>query len=354
MSVTRKLFFMVALSSCLSGHAVAANGFLDPLEQPAAEVSRLTTSKLSGIAAAGERLIAVGARGLIITSDDQGGSWIQVASPVSSDLLAVYFSSAAQGWVVGHEGVVLHSGDGGKTWNKQLDGRQAEKLFTEHFQALATAGEESAAAYLDEVKLNYADGPEQALMDVWFSDDSNGFVVGTFGTILATRDGGKSWESWMERVDNPELLHYNAIAGVGEDVFIASERGIVFKLDRQANKFLPIETGYSGTFFNINGKGSTVIAVGLRGTAYETKDAGETWALIPTDIKAALTDVMPLKDGRFLMVGINGGAVISDQDNKEFRPLATSRLGRFSGIAQQASDAVVAVGPAGVQQIKLQ
>lgn len=353
MSVTRKLVLMVALSSCLSGHAIAADGFLDPLEQPAPEVSRPINSKLSGIAAAGSRLIAVGARGLITVSDDQGASWEQVASPVSTDLLEVYFPSAAQGWAVGHEGVVLHSDDGGKTWSKQLDGRQAEKLFTKHFQGLAAAGDDSAAAYLGAVKLNYADGPEQALMDVWFSDNDNGFVVGTFGTILATRDGGKSWQSWMERVDNPELLHYNAIAGVGGDVFIASERGIVFKLDKQANKFFPIETGYTGTFFNIDGKGSTAIAVGLRGTAYETNDSGETWELVPTAIKSALTDVMPLKDGRFLIVGLNGNAMISNRDNNDFRPLATTRLGRISSIAQQASG-VVAVGPSGVQQIELQ
>jgi photosystem II stability/assembly factor-like uncharacterized protein len=354
MSVARKLFLSAVLSVCVSGHAIAADGFRDPLEEPAATVTRAANSKLSGIAAAGQRLVAVGARGLIIISDDQGVTWSQIESPVSTDLLDVYFPSASQGWVVGHEGVVLHTADGGKSWTKQLDGRLAEKLFTDHFNQLAAAGDAMAASYLDAVKLNYADGPEQALMDVWFSDDNNGFVVGTFGTILATHDGGKSWESWMEKVDNPDLLHYNAISGVGQDVFIASERGTVFKLDRAADKFLPVQTGYAGTFFNVGGTGSTVIAVGLRGTAYKSDDAGQTWAQIPTGLKVAMTDVRLLKDGRFLLVSLDGRAVVSDKSFANFKPLTTSRLGRFSSIAQQSADSFVAVGPWGAQQVKLQ
>lgn len=354
MPVAYKLLSIVALSGVLATQAGAANSFRDPLEQPAAQVQRVANSSLSGIAVAGSRLVAVGARGLIILSDDQGTTWSQVASPVSTDLLAVYFPSDSQGWAVGHEGVVLHTRDAGDTWQKQLDGRGAEKLFTDHFTRLAATGDEHAASYLDAVKLNYADGPEQALMDVWFADEKNGFVVGTFGTMLATHDGGKTWESWMERVDNPELLHYNAISGVGTDVFIASERGVIFKLDHNSNSFQPIETGYTGTFFNVNGAGSTVIAVGLRGTAYKSHDSGQSWGPIATGINAALTDVEPLDDGRFLAVSLDGQALVSDKYSDTFTPLTTSRLGRFSSIAQQASDAFVAVGPSGVKQVELQ
>ncbi len=35
------------------------------------------------------------------------------------------FSHAAKGWAVGHDGVVLHTSDGGESWRMQLDGNQA-------------------------------------------------------------------------------------------------------------------------------------------------------------------------------------------------------------------------------------
>ncbi|MCW8158386.1 glycosyl hydrolase [Stutzerimonas xanthomarina] len=353
MRVVHKWLFVVALSASLCASGFADNNFRDPLTQPAAEVGRAANSNLSGVEVAGDRLIAVGARGLIIVSEDKGATWSQVGSPVSTDLLAVHFSSDMQGWAVGHEGVVLHTQDGGTTWEKQLDGNQTETLLVEHFKKLDAAGDEQAAAYLDAVKLNYVDGPEQALMDVWFADDENGFVVGTFGTILATHDGGETWESWMERVDNPELLHYNAISAAGGDVFVASERGVVFKLDPAQRRFLQIETGYSGTFFNIGGAGSTVIAVGLRGTAYKSNDAGRSWAPVQTGIEAALTDVQHLQSGRFLVVSLDGQALMSNNDLSSFTPLTTSRLGRFSSFAQQVPGAFVAVGPTGVQRVNL-
>ena len=34
-------------------------------------------------------------------------------------------------------------------------------------------------------------------LDVLFSDASEGFVIGAFGLVLRTRDGGKSWEPWI-------------------------------------------------------------------------------------------------------------------------------------------------------------
>ena len=48
--------------------------------------------------------------------------------PVSADLTALHFANAQQGWAVGHEGVVLHTPDGGASWTLQLDGRRANAL----------------------------------------------------------------------------------------------------------------------------------------------------------------------------------------------------------------------------------
>ena len=51
-----------------------------------------------------------------MVSDDEGTSWRQVESPVSSDLVAVRFVSAYQGFASGHDGVILATTDGGEHW----------------------------------------------------------------------------------------------------------------------------------------------------------------------------------------------------------------------------------------------
>lgn len=343
-----------ALVTGLSNPVNAQTDFTDPLDRPASTIGNPTSAHLNSVTTAGERLIAVGARGLIIVSDDAGATWTQAPSPVSSDLLGVHFPTAKQGWVVGHDGVILHSADGGASWVKQFDGNAARKMLTEHFETLAAAGDETAAIFQDGVKLNYQDGPEQALMGVWFSDENNGIVVGTFGTLLATHDGGKTWESWMERSDNPEFLHYMAISGSGDQIYIASERGVVFKLDPQAQRFERLETGYTGSFFSIKVTPTTLVAAGLRGTAFKSMDGGTTWQPLPTGINVALSDVQSLPDGRFLLAGVDGKVVISDVTVSSFKPLTASRPGRFTSLTGLKNGKAVSVGFSGVREVTVQ
>ena len=76
-----------------------SNGlFTDVLDTPSTITSLATRSLLNGITRAGKRLVAVGARGHILYSDDEGKSWKQASVPVSSDLTAVNFPTPQQGW----------------------------------------------------------------------------------------------------------------------------------------------------------------------------------------------------------------------------------------------------------------
>lgn len=344
---------LLAAAFCTAVNAQEPDTFKDPLDFSAASVARPERAPLNDVTFTRERLVAVGTRGLIIYSDDGGEQWTQAQVPVSSDLLAVDFPGGDQGWAVGHDGVVLHSTDRGQTWIKQYDGRLAERQLSEHYQKLADNGDEHASAILEGVRLNYQDGPEQALMGVWFADENNGFVAGTFGTLLATHDGGKTWESWMERVDNPEFLHYLAISGRGDQIYMASERGTVFKLNVQTQRFEPLETGYSGTFFAIDVDTDGVVAAGLRGTVYRSLDNGLHWVQIPTGISTALSAVRAVGEGRFVAASVDGRVLLSNAQATGFTPLAGIRPGRFSSFAQSPEGKSVTVGFSGVRTISL-
>src|SRR5262245_7305089 len=93
--------------------AAAAWAGLDPLSTPALIPPRAASWVLLGVGAAGERLGAGGERGIVVSSADHGASWQQSALPLSSTLTGVHFATAQQGWAVGHDGVILHSADGG-------------------------------------------------------------------------------------------------------------------------------------------------------------------------------------------------------------------------------------------------
>ncbi|RJF92748.1 glycosyl hydrolase [Noviherbaspirillum saxi] len=342
-----------AFALCIGNACAAGDAFKDPLDVPA-PVTRLTTNtQLSAVTQAGSRLVAVGIRGLIITSDDAGETWTQRQSPVSSDLLAVHFPSASHGWTVGHDGVVLHTQDGGKTWARQFDGRQAGKQLVEHFKKLADRGDANATRLLQEMQLNYENGPEQALLDVWFEDEKNGYVCGSFGTLLSTSDGGKTWTSRIEQVDYDALLHFNAIRVSGRNVFVASERGIVFRLDHDKKRFVPSQTGYNGSFFSLAAEGDMVIAAGLRGTAYRSADAGKSWEKLDTGVISTLTSAATAGGGKVLLVSQSGNLLVSDDGGKAFKTFRVPRPTLLSGVVQASRNKAVVVGLTGVQQVTL-
>lgn len=351
----RSLMFLAAtVVLSLSAARAAPTPFADPLDV-ASSPTRLTTStQLAAVTRAGARLVAVGIRGLIITSDDHGVSWKQRRAPVSSDLLAVHFPTAEKGWAVGHDGVILHSADGGVSWVRQFDGRRAAVQLTRHFSDLAARGDAEGTRLAGEMKLNYGEGPEQAMLDVWFSDAQHGFVCGSFGTLLATSDGGKTWQSWIERVEYGTLLHLNALRGIGGEVYIGSEKGIVFKLDRVRQRFVPLQTGYAGSFFTLTGQGNTVLAGGLRGSAYRSGDAGKSWTRIETGLLGAVTGATSPTAGRMLLVSQGGDLLLSTDDGLTFRAQGVTRPSLFSGVVTAADNKVVLVGLRGVQHIAIQ
>src|SRR5688572_25730862 len=144
-----------AALAALAAFAGGGGKFVDPLDAPARPTQFTTSTHLSAIARAGNRLVSVGVRGLIVMSDDEGKSWRQAASPVSSDLVAVRFVTPSRGWASGHDGVILSTEDGGNRWVKQLDGRMAALLLADHFDKLARAGDANAARLRKEVARNY-------------------------------------------------------------------------------------------------------------------------------------------------------------------------------------------------------
>ena len=169
-----------------------ATDYVDVLDLPAKASALAINNPLSGMARAGERVIAVGQRGHILFSDDSGKHWQQAAVPASADLTAVNFPTATQGWAVGNDGVVLHSSDAGATWQKQLDGRQIGALLDKHYTELANAqpGNEQWPQLAMEGQRLAEQGADKPLLDVWFANDKTGYVVGVFNLILRTDDGG--------------------------------------------------------------------------------------------------------------------------------------------------------------------
>lgn len=338
--------FGVALHAA-SAPSTAAR-FVDVLDRPATPSALASKRLLLASAVAGDRLVAAGARGHIVTSDDGGATWTQAQVPVSADLTALHFVDARQGWAVGHEGVVLHTADGGATWQRQLDGRRANDLVLAHVRALAAADPEAHEALLAEAERAHAEGASRPFLDVWFADANEGWVVGAYNLIFRTADGGATWQPWVDRTDNPGFYHLYGIRGSADGVYVAGELGLALKLDPATGRFAALATGYDGSWFGVLTQPGVALAYGLRGTAHRSLDGGATWTPVDTGVAASLTGGQVLPDGRLLLCSQAGDVLVGDALAARFARVPLPSPSSCAGIAA-AGDTLVSSGPRGVR-----
>lgn len=323
-------------------------GFQGPQDQAAMQSRLAASSPILALAKAGERLVGVGQRGHIILSDDGGQHWKQAPSPVSTDLLAVSFPTQLQGWAVGHGGVVLHTADGGTTWTRQLEGRQASALAVRHYEEQVAAGAHVEQFLKREQGLT-ADGT-QPFLDVYFESETTGFVVGTFNRIYRTQDGGKTWTPWMDRTENPDELHFYAMRGNANGIYLVGEQGMVWRLDPARQRFVAMRTPYKGTLFGlvVDGPGNLLV-FGMRGSLLRTTDDGKTWETIATHSPAGITGGTILPDGSFVLVNQAGEVNLSRDNGKTFTSIRARQPMPYFGVASLGKNRIGLAGAEGVR-----
>ena len=337
-----QLLCRAALAMLVPVACFGADPVADPLERPAMSSRHANAAFLLDIVRAGKRLVAVGERGTVLLSDDDGRSWRQARQvPVGVSLTRVAFPSAKSGWVVGHAGVVLASDDGGETWSRRLDGYTAAAAALKAAQD-ALARRESAAnrQALWEAERLVADGPDKPFLDLHFTTPQRGFVVGAYGIIFRTEDGGKSWQAWMSHLENPKGYHLNAIAAVEGVLYIAGEHGLVLRSTDGGEHFSTLKLPYEGSFFIAAPYGRKIVVGGLRGNAFVSEDQGKSWKPLDVAMPVSLAHVAPLSGGGLLVINQAGQALRGSGEG--VRPLRMPPLPPLTAAVEAADGAIVA------------
>jgi photosystem II stability/assembly factor-like uncharacterized protein len=198
-----------------------------------------TLEYLLGIqAVSARRGYAAGTGGALLRTTDGGKTWKQVASAPHGDLLGMRFVSATEGWALADDGVavkgtVQHTTDGGATWTAQtsVTGTLLYAVDVDGHDVWVAGGDPSAGDLLggervsgDGVLLHSADGgatwetqwgggaADLRLSDVDMVDANVGWAVGDGSAaqksiVLHTTDGGATWTP-----QDPGDIHFDLAA----------------------------------------------------------------------------------------------------------------------------------------------
>lgn len=317
---------------------------------PAALMSaRATSAVLLSIKKSGDRIIAVGERGTVLYSRDRGGRWRQGQVPTSVTLTNVSFSPAGVAWAVGHGGMILRSADAGARWGKLLDGARAAEI---EYAAARAGGDPERLAGAERLR---ADGPDKPFFDLYFWDEDHGLVVGAYGLIFATADGGRNWRSLMDVSANPDGKHLYAIERVGDDLYIAGEQGLLLKSADFGRSFKKLDSPYQGTWFGALGLGKSgaMVLYGLRGHAYISGGGGQAWRQLDLGKDLTVTAALAMADGAIVLGDETGRVLRSTDGGAHFEALPLADASYVAGMVEAGPGNLVLVGPRGVRQVAL-
>ncbi|MEM0953028.1 MAG: YCF48-related protein [Pseudomonadota bacterium] len=357
---------LLGLLTCASMAAA-----VDYALQPAVPVATPASEQLLDLARAGQRLVAIGERGLIVYSDDHGQHWQQARVPVSETLTALSFPTAEHGWAVGHGGVILHSGDGGETWQTQFDGNDANRqrldFVTDRVMTLRRSLEqveadadpdlayqlEEAEYAVEDAELALETGPADPFLDVWFADAQHGWAVGAYGMIYRTDDGGLQWRIAAGSIENLEGYHYYALdAADQQTLYLSGEAGLLYRSDDAGQHWRRLGLNYDGSLFGVIALDpQRVVVFGLRGNIFYSDDRGESWQEVADEKSPGLSyyggSLLP--GSRVVLVGA-GGVMASSADGFNYRHSVHSDRKTFSSVLTEGDDLLL-VGMGGLIRV---
>jgi len=278
------------------------------------------------------------------------GKWVKLDSPTHKNLYGVDFLDAEHGWVVGEDGTILNTQDGGKTWKFAVSGsdailRDVDFIDAEHGWVVGDNGLEGGKGGKTVPKgepTHYVRKP--------------GHSISPPSTILHTDDGGKTWH-FQSTPTNFILRHIQMIdhkigyivSGVGHehadgDIIYTDTGGANWRLGswpkehakycaRNAYRtlwnvfFIDRKIGWvvgSSVLLDFESakenskKLNMPIMESDKGNILQTKDGGETWTAQMADTKGFLTGVFFVNESTGWVIGEGGGIFHTTDDGKHW------------------------------------
>ncbi|KAK3283422.1 hypothetical protein CYMTET_8878 [Cymbomonas tetramitiformis] len=210
----------------------------------------------------------------IVHSDFAGTGWLIEEQVVNKDLYAIACSSETEAYAVGQEGTVMKTSN-----NNEPSLTQWTKI---------------------ETNIETSSGRPYNWKGATFCNTTHGWIAGTYGQIIHTRDSGDSWVAQDSTITG-------TVAGTNRPYTI---NGITVTPNRRGlwNKPLPPD--------------GIVFAVASEGMILRTMDFGETWVQLYSRITEELYAVDFLTNDTGWVAGENGRILKTTDQGNTWIPIA--------------------------------
>jgi photosystem II stability/assembly factor-like uncharacterized protein len=254
------------------------------------------------VGAAGAALVVAIVALLAAGTTSRAGTSIALRD-IRQGLFEVCFATERDGWMIGELGRIFHTTDGGRTWERQ-DAATKRALLTVGCLDARTAwiaGKEGVVYGTTDGGATWtpaSTGSNRHLFSIRFATPQRGHAVGDFGTMVHTEDGGRTWsvtrvppeftlpETAIDTGVDPGDVNLYAIAyGDPDHVWVVGEFGMIMASTDGGQTFQQQHTPVESTLFGVHfADARRGWAVGIDAVILQTDDGGASWRIVPPPI----------------------------------------------------------------------
>ena len=265
-----------------------------------------------------KRVVAVGERGNVLISDDQGQSWQAATVSPQRDLTLTSLVELADKSLlaVGHDGWILRSQDKGDNWTE-----------VRHDNELG-----------------------EPLLGAWSAGGTQVQAFGSFGKFYQSNDDGRTWQVMPLQVDS---AHLNSMDGGPEGRrMLVGEQGLVMRSTDAGQHWQTLPAFYNGSLFGVvRLSPERWVAYGMRGHVFVTQNFGQSWDRVEVGNQLPLYGHALLPNGGgLLIVGAGSSMVRLDGNGRLVSATRLSGLGTLTSAVLVGSRRLLVGGERGVFQ----
>lgn len=274
--------------------------------------------------------LLAGAGAPALAEDATNSQLAVVRQGIPHDALYAMTINGKDGLATGAAGLMLRTTDGGASW-EQVDTGTGFGLF-----GISISGEHRiVVGQRGTVLLGSADGKwapaqsgtESRLLNVDVNSAGLAIAVGEFGTIMRSKDGGKTWDQrpidWTSFRDDGYEPHIYAVDVQDSGrIVIGAEFAYIITSDDGGETFQLAHSGEKSVFAMQLLPDGTGYAVGQEGLVMKTADNGVTWSELQSGSNANLFGVWASNQGELVIAGMrallrssDGGASFTSSED---------------------------------------
>jgi serine/threonine-protein kinase len=252
-----------------------------------------------------------GSEGTLLFTTKSGAEWKKIPSPTERELVSICFNKPESGFLI-DEYTVYRTRDYGKSWEKvevDCSGKKLYKVkFIDKLNGFIIGSNGLILKTVDggESWRQIESGTNNLLCDI-VMNSNNGYCVGWSGEIIKTTDAGEHWKRLSPLTTN--YLRRIKFSDRGNG-FIIGGGGEIFKTTDAGASWAKVENGTSFALYDLEYIDEKIcLIVGGQGKALLSTDRGNSWNAAETNNFARLNEIFVTPQNTLFAVGANGTIV---------------------------------------------